>query len=91
MAQLYTQDSCALAAEVVTHKCTPPHTHTHVHMATVPLGVRYREGIFPFFPHSSADPRPGGHGEMTTTSAAFTVRRLHLDWPGHLWREGEEK
>ena len=38
--------------------------------------------------HSSANPQPGGHGEMTTTSSAFAVRRLHLDWPCHLWREG---
>lgn len=28
-------------------------------------------------------------GEMTTTSAAFAVRRLHLDWPCHLWRKGK--
>lgn len=39
-------------------------------------------------PPSSANPRPRGRGEMTTTSAAFAVRRLHLDWPRHLWREG---
>lgn len=46
---------------------------------------------FSFFSHSSANPQPGSHGEMTTTSAAFTVRRLHLDWPRHLQREGEGK
>lgn len=42
----------------------------------------------PFFPHPSINPQPGGHGEMTTTSTTFAVRRLHLDWPCHLWKKG---
>lgn len=38
-------------------------------------------------------PNPGaaearGHGEVTTTSTAFTVCRFHLDRPRHLWKGG---
>lgn len=29
-----------------------------------------------------------GHGEVTTTSTALTVCRLHLDRPRHLWKGG---
>lgn len=69
--------------------------HHRPALPSPPLGRRSRQvtaagfcaGVSLLLPFS-ANPQPRGHGEMTTTSAAFAVRRLHLDWPRHLWREG---